>query len=76
MLDVYTVAERLGVSPHTVRGWCRSGELPARQLAGKIWRIDAGDLERWLERQRPATASTTTPASTTAAAAETCPDNL
>lgn len=54
MMSAEQVAQRLGVAAGTIREWCRTGELPARQLAGRVWRVDPADLEQWLERQRPA----------------------
>lgn len=59
MISAEEAASRLGVTPHTVRGWCRSGELRASQLGGRIWRIDPADLDAWVESQRPT--PTTTP---------------
>jgi excisionase family DNA binding protein len=47
-------AEYLGVHPQTVRGWIRSGKLPASRLAGqKSIRIREGDLQAVLEPIEP-----------------------
>lgn len=46
-LEPDAVAERLGVTPKTVRQWLRDGELIGIKL-GREWRIDAGDLDRML----------------------------
>ena len=40
-------AERLAVSPKTVRDWLRSGKLTGVK-AGKLWRIREFDLEAFL----------------------------
>lgn len=47
-------AEYLGVHVKTVRGWIKSGRLPASRLAGqRALRIRASDLERVLEPVDP-----------------------
>lgn len=47
-------ADYLGVHVKTVRGWIRSGRLPASRLAGqRALRIRASDLERVLEPVDP-----------------------
>jgi excisionase family DNA binding protein len=38
----------LGVTPWTVRGWIRDGELKAAKLAPKMIRINRADLEDFL----------------------------
>src|SRR3546814_20955883 len=43
-LLVPDAADRLGVSAGRVRDLIRSGDLPARQVAGR-WFIDAADIE-------------------------------
>jgi excisionase family DNA binding protein len=44
------VARYLGVHVQTVRGWIRSGRLPARRLAGqRALRIRESDVEAVLE---------------------------
>lgn len=50
-------ADYLGVHVKTVRGWIRSGRLPASRLAGqRVLRIRSADLERVLEPVDPVTA--------------------
>jgi excisionase family DNA binding protein len=49
LVDVATAAERLGKSPATVRRMAAAGELPARRVGKRSWRID-------LAACRPATA--------------------
>lgn len=46
------VAEELGRSPSTVRGWCADGDLPgAYRLNGREWRIPRASLRRYLDAQ-------------------------
>jgi excisionase family DNA binding protein len=47
LVDVEVAAERLGLSPATVRRQCAAGELPCRRI-GRAWRVDLAGL-------RPAT---------------------
>jgi excisionase family DNA binding protein len=48
------VADYLGVHVQTVRGWIRSGRLPARRLAGqRALRVRACDLSGLLEPVNP-----------------------
>jgi excisionase family DNA binding protein len=37
---------------YTVRRWIKQGELPAYKV-GRLWRIEKGDLNHWLDQQRP-----------------------
>jgi excisionase family DNA binding protein len=46
------VSELLQVSVYTVRRWIKQGELPAYKV-GRLWRIKKGDLNTWLDQQRP-----------------------
>ena len=46
------VSDLLQVSVYTVRRWIKQGELPAYKV-GRLWRINKGDLNRWLRQQRP-----------------------
>ena len=46
------VSELLQVSVYTVRRWIKQGELPAYKV-GRLWRIEKGDLNTWLDKQRP-----------------------
>lgn len=48
LLDIASVAAHLGVSERTVYNRVRSGDLPALKV-GRLWRVRAVDLERWLE---------------------------
>lgn len=59
MIDVATIAGRLGVSEDTVLGWLASGELAGVDLsrkgpAGKKrrWRVEEEDLLAFIERRR------------------------
>lgn len=63
---VRNVADRLGRSPSTVRGWCGSGVLPgAYRFRGREWRIPRRALRALLDseaegrrRDRPGTIDT------------------
>lgn len=70
LLDVETVAQRVGVSRRTVWEWLREGNLRGAQLGGtKIgWRVKASDLDAFVEARmnrprprRPRRAPATTP---------------
>lgn len=43
LVDVEVAAERLGLSPATVRRQAASGELPARRV-GRRWKVDLAAL--------------------------------
>ncbi len=45
MLSPEEVAERLSVSPNTVRAWLREGSLKGVKLGNKIWRISEEELQ-------------------------------
>mgnify|MGYP006282149427 CR=1 FL=1 len=45
------VSDLLQVSVYTIRRWIKEGELPAYKV-GRLWRINKGDLNRWLDQQR------------------------
>ncbi|MEU6075006.1 helix-turn-helix domain-containing protein [Micromonospora sp. NPDC047074] len=53
MFSVEQVAERLGLHVRTVRGYIRSGRLPAVRI-GKQYRIARADLDALTGRPRPA----------------------
>ena len=44
MLTPEEVAERLAVTPNTVRGWLRDGTLKGVKLGKRVWRINEDDL--------------------------------
>lgn len=48
-LTVAEVAEQLRVDRETVRGWCRSGRLPAARAGGQ-YRISQTALDNFLNR--------------------------
>jgi excisionase family DNA binding protein len=43
------VAEKLSVSPKTVKDWLRSGKLRGVKV-GRLWRVRERDLEAFLEK--------------------------
>jgi excisionase family DNA binding protein len=51
LLTVEDAAKRVKVHPETIRGWIRSGELPAVDIGGK-YRIYPDDLETFLKRRK------------------------
>ena len=50
LLSPEQVAERLQVTPKTIREWLRSGDLVGVKL-GKAWRIHEADVRRLLDEQ-------------------------
>jgi excisionase family DNA binding protein len=53
LLTVEETAERLRVSPKTVRRFIDGGVVPALRVGGSI-RVDEGELEDWLYDEAPA----------------------
>jgi len=51
-LGAEDIAQRLNVSPITVRKWLREGRLKGVR-AGRLWRVKEGDLQAFLERKGP-----------------------
>jgi excisionase family DNA binding protein len=59
LLNLAEVAARLGISRTSAwRLVCRDGEIPSVRVTSSIRRVDADDLERWIDerRERPAPA--------------------
>jgi excisionase family DNA binding protein len=53
LLTVSEVAERLRVTPLTIRRWLKSGDLVGIQLGDRAgWRISQDDLNNFLKRRR------------------------
>ena len=53
LLTVEEVAERLRVTPRTVRTWCSDGDLPCVRLPKGGIRVRVEDLELMLEPTLP-----------------------
>ena len=53
LMTVQEVAERLKVTPQTVRRWIRAGLLPASRIGRRQWRVRARDVERREEEPLP-----------------------
>jgi excisionase family DNA binding protein len=47
VLTIHEAAARLKLKPETVRDWIKARKLKAVKL-GRVWRVDAEDLERLL----------------------------
>lgn len=54
MLSPEEVAERLAVTPNTVRDWLRKGTLKGVKIGKKIWRVKELELEAYLCREQSA----------------------
>lgn len=52
MLSPEEVAERLSVTPNTIRGWLREGTLKGVKLGNKIWRISEEELQAHIYREQ------------------------
>jgi len=48
MLSPEEVADRLAVTPNTVRGWLRDGSLSGTKLGKRIWRVNENDLQKYI----------------------------
>ena len=48
MLTPEQVAERLAVTPNTVRGWLRNGMLKGVKMGNKVWRVREEVLEAYI----------------------------
>ena len=49
VLDVPLAARVLGLCAETVKRKCQSGEIPARNIGGRAWRISRDNLRDYLE---------------------------
>ena len=55
-LTLADVSEQLSITPAAARNLVRTGELPGIQVGGrKLWRVEATELENYIERQYAAT---------------------
>lgn len=52
MLTPEEVAERLAVTPNTVRGWLRVGTLKGVKLGKRVWRISEASVNAHLCREK------------------------
>lgn len=50
LLSTAIVANRLGLSPRTVRLWAECGQLPAIKV-GRQWRIAEAAFQAWFQKQ-------------------------
>ena len=51
-MEIYTVeqaAEKLKVSPQTIRAWLRNGTLPGHKV-GHLWRITDEDIKEMFSK--------------------------
>jgi excisionase family DNA binding protein len=66
-LTLADVTEILNISAQQAYSLVKSGELPAIQIGGRgIWRVEASELERYIERMYEQTRSRATPHSAAA----------
>jgi hypothetical protein len=49
-LDVYQIAELIGMSPYTVRGWCRNDEIRSNTGVRGEYLIRFSDLSAFMNR--------------------------
>lgn len=49
LLTIKEVAEKLRLTPYTVRRFIKEGKLPATKVGGQ-WRVREADLEAYLNR--------------------------
>jgi len=54
LMDLAEVAEILNISVQTLRRWIRRGKLPAVKLAYNVFRIEAEEVDKFIERSRVA----------------------
>jgi excisionase family DNA binding protein len=61
-LTLADVTEILNISAQQAYSLVKSGELPAIQIGGRgIWRVEASELERYIERMYEQSRSRATP---------------
>lgn len=55
LLTISEVAERLGMTPNTIRDWVAAKLIPSVCVAGEdnAVRVPAADLDAWIDGQRP-----------------------
>jgi excisionase family DNA binding protein len=51
LLSPEEVADRLAISPKTVRAYLREGRIKAMKV-GKLWRVRESDLQQYLKGDR------------------------
>lgn len=51
LLSPEEVADRLAISPKTVRAYLRDGRIKAMKV-GKLWRVRESDLQQYLKGDR------------------------
>jgi len=52
LLTLPQVAKLLGLAERTIYVWSQQGKIPAFKL-GTAWRYRAGEIDKWIETQRP-----------------------
>lgn len=58
-LTIEQVAELLNASTEWVRLKIASGEIPSIRITPRMIRVDAGDLQEWLDQKKEETHATT-----------------
>ena len=52
LLNLSQAAERLGISPHTARLWCKQGRLPHVRLSSRTIRFEPSRIEQIIDEGR------------------------
>lgn len=52
LLSPEEIADRLAVTPNTVRGWLRKGTLKGIKIGKRIWRVREPELDDFLCREQ------------------------
>lgn len=59
-LDIPAIAQKIGLSPWTVRLKIKSGELPVYKIGG-VYRADESEIDEWLRARHQPGRSTRLP---------------
>lgn len=51
LITAEQMAERLNLSPGTIKRWAQSGVIPSLRLSGRVIRFDPAEVEEHLRRK-------------------------